>query len=80
VYTGNVRDREGSTTSCPGCGAVLVERHGYQVTRFRVEEGDCPDCATAIAGHFGVAPGRWGPQRVAVALEDLPGAGGHESG
>lgn len=57
VYTGNVRDREGATTVCPGCQAALIERDGYRITRFDLavgpgEQGACPHCATPIAGRF----------------------------
>ncbi|MEI6224306.1 MAG: AmmeMemoRadiSam system radical SAM enzyme [Deltaproteobacteria bacterium] len=53
VYTGNVRDPEGQTTSCPRCGATLIERDGNAVTRNRLGPGGtCPDCGQRIAGRF----------------------------
>jgi pyruvate formate lyase activating enzyme len=53
VYTGNVRDPEGQSTYCPGCGRAVVERdgHGVRVNRLRAG-GACPGCGTAIAGRF----------------------------
>ena len=32
VYTGNVRDPEGESTSCHGCGALLIGRDRYNLT------------------------------------------------
>ncbi|KAB7791139.1 AmmeMemoRadiSam system radical SAM enzyme [Bifidobacterium leontopitheci] len=58
VYTGNVTDREGGTTFCPGCGAALVVRDWYEILDNRLgadglgADGRCPDCGTVI-------PGRW---------------------
>ncbi|MGE0357504.1 MAG: AmmeMemoRadiSam system radical SAM enzyme [Burkholderiales bacterium] len=53
VYTGNVHDREGGTTFCPGCGGRLVERDWYRIERYRITpRGECPDCGTAIPGRF----------------------------
>ena len=53
VYTGNVHDREGGTTSCPACGATLIERDWHRIVSYRVTaEGHCPDCDAAIPGAF----------------------------
>ncbi|HEX4944548.1 MAG TPA: AmmeMemoRadiSam system radical SAM enzyme [Usitatibacteraceae bacterium] len=53
VYTGNVHDREGGTTFCPGCHAALVERDWHRIDAYRLTaDGHCPDCGTAIAGRF----------------------------
>jgi pyruvate formate lyase activating enzyme len=55
VYAGNLSGllTGQENTRCPGCGATLIERHGFRVLRNRVGSGGrCPDCATAI-------PGRW---------------------
>ncbi|MDH5339453.1 MAG: AmmeMemoRadiSam system radical SAM enzyme [Rubrivivax sp.] len=53
VYTGNVHDREGGTTFCPGCGVALVRRDWHDVTEDRLTaSGGCPDCGTVIAGRF----------------------------
>jgi pyruvate formate lyase activating enzyme len=59
VYTGNVRDPEGGTTFCPGCGAAVLEREGFAVVRARLRGAACAACGTRIAGRFpeaGVAP------------------------
>ena len=69
VYTGNIRDREGATTYCPGCAAVLIERDGYTITRFELAAGGrCPHCQEAIPGRFESRPGNWGARRLPVRL------------
>jgi len=50
VYTGNVDDPDGSNTTCPECGTILIRRRGFQVAGNRVSDGHCPDCGTTIAG------------------------------
>lgn len=56
IYTGNL---PGSTadmenTHCPNCGALLVERAGFQVFGCEVTaKGNCPACGTHIPGIWG---------------------------
>jgi pyruvate formate lyase activating enzyme len=53
VYTGNVHNIEGDTTHCPSCGSALIVRDWYEIEQYRLtEDGHCPDCKTAVAGHF----------------------------
>jgi len=53
VYTGNVHDREGQSTLCPGCGQVLVERDWNSVRRNRLGPGGtCQGCGERIAGRY----------------------------
>lgn len=53
VYTGNVHDRDGATTYCPGCKAALVVRDWHSVLRMDVTpDGHCQHCGQNI-------PGRW---------------------
>lgn len=69
VYTGNVHDRTGDTTFCPGCGTELIVRDWYRVESYRLSaDGTCPDCGTAIAGRFDAEPGTWGPRSVPIRL------------
>jgi pyruvate formate lyase activating enzyme len=69
VYTGNVHDREGGTTFCPGCHRALIVRDWHRILDYRVtEDGHCPDCATAIAGRFGSFEGDFGARRIPVRL------------
>lgn len=49
VYMGNVASSRGSSTCCPQCGTLLVERHGYQ-TRKKFQGGMCPKCNAQIPG------------------------------
>lgn len=69
VYTGNVRDPEGGSTWCHGCGARLIERLGYDLQHWGLTpDGRCARCGTGCAGVFASAPGNWGSRRVAVQL------------
>ena len=71
VYTGNVHDREGDTTYCPGCGAALIERDWYRIEGYRLTaDGHCPDCGTAIAGRWQPFEIRrqFGPRRIPVTI------------
>ena len=58
VYAGNIPGRVGDleNTRCHNCSALLIERYGYLIRRYRLTpEGACPDCGTRI-------PGRWARQ------------------
>ncbi len=70
VYTGNVHDRSGQTTTCHGCGAVLVERDWYRLGRWGLDgDGCCASCGAQCAGVFDPAgPGSWGARRLPVRL------------
>jgi pyruvate formate lyase activating enzyme len=69
VYTGNVRDAEGGSTWCHGCGKRLIGRSGYDLTAWELSpEGRCSGCGSACAGVFAAAPGRWGSRRLPVRL------------
>jgi len=64
VYTGNVHDDCGQSTYCAGCGALIVERSGYRLGRYRVDQqGRCEICQHPVAGHFDAGPGTWGSRR-----------------
>jgi pyruvate formate lyase activating enzyme len=56
VYTGNVHDREGQTTFCPGCGAKVIERDWFAVRAARMRGGACAACGARIAGRFAEGP------------------------
>ncbi len=69
VYTGNVYDREGQTTFCHACGAVLIERVGYELGRWGLDaEGRCAACGASLPGVFDPRPGEWGSRRLPVRL------------
>lgn len=69
VYTGNVHDREGDTTFCPGCRARLIERDWYDILHYALtDDGHCPHCGTAIAGRFEHYTGAFGSRQIPVRL------------
>ena len=68
VYTGNVHDPEGSSTWCPGCGQLIIERDWYELGEWNLIDGRCEFCGTSIPGQFEHRPGSWGATRRAVRL------------
>jgi pyruvate formate lyase activating enzyme len=72
VYTGNVHDVEGGTTSCPSCRAPLVRRDWYDVLDCELDaRGECPHCGAAVAGRFGRFGRGFGRQRIPVRVAAL---------
>lgn len=64
VYTGNVSDIRGQSTCCARCGQLLIERIGYQLGQWNLDEtGCCKFCGARLAGHFEASPDRWGERR-----------------
>jgi pyruvate formate lyase activating enzyme len=69
VYTGNVVDWRGGNTWCPDCDELLVERWGYAITGYHLDEpGRCHRCGLVVPGHFTASPGHWGNRFEAVAI------------
>jgi pyruvate formate lyase activating enzyme len=61
VYTGNVNDKEGQSTYCAKCNALVIERNWYDIGYWGLDEkGCCKKCGTKLAGHFDPKPGNWG--------------------
>ncbi len=50
AYIGNVPGHRANNTYCHHCGELLIERRGYQIVQFRVEDGKCSFCDAAIPG------------------------------
>jgi pyruvate formate lyase activating enzyme len=50
VYSGNMTDRGGESTFCPGCQTKLIDRRGYKIISNRILDGKCPDCNQSISG------------------------------
>lgn len=53
IYCGNLRDDDGESTHCHGCGSLLIARSGYAVTRNLLASdptGACPKCGVRCAG------------------------------
>ena len=68
VYTGNVHDCAGSSTWCPSCGTLLIERLGYELGGYHLDLDRCRACGERIAGRFERQPGNWGGRRQPVRL------------
>jgi len=47
VYTGNLPGDRGENTYCPKCGELIIQRFGYEITRFD-KQGKCPKCSKKI--------------------------------
>jgi len=61
VYTGNIRDAEGSSTRCRTCGGLLIGRDGYQLLEWNLDEkGRCLACHSLCPGVFAGPP--WATQ------------------
>ena len=78
AYTGNVHDRGGGSTRCPGCGALVIERDWYRARRVRSDRRrPLPLVRHAAArplrrarGHVGRAPAAGAARRARSAADD----------
>ncbi|HOJ52731.1 MAG TPA: AmmeMemoRadiSam system radical SAM enzyme [Syntrophales bacterium] len=52
VYCGNLPGDEGEYTYCPNCQKPIIERWGFQVTRYFLKKGRCQFCGATISGVF----------------------------
>jgi len=69
AYTGNVHDRDGGSTRCHHCDALLIARDWYELGEWGLDEsGNCRQCGTRCAGVFDAVPGTWGARRQPVRL------------
>ena len=69
VYTGNVHDPEGGTTTCPRCGAQLIVRDWYEIKAYKLTaDGGCPSCGERIPGHFSRRSDGFGRRRIPVSI------------
>lgn len=48
VYLGNVG--EGNNTYCYNCNKLLIERRGFSIQKYTLQDGKCPGCQTPIDG------------------------------
>jgi pyruvate formate lyase activating enzyme len=72
VYTGNVHDTDGGTTTCPGCGTEVVVRDWYAIQRYLLnDDGTCRACGMQIPGIFDGPAGRWGGSRLPVSIANF---------
>jgi len=69
VYTGNVHNKEGDTTFCPACKAVLIERDWYAIEGYHLTaDGACPECGHRLVGRFDPHAGKFGRKRIPVRI------------
>jgi pyruvate formate lyase activating enzyme len=69
VYTGNVHDPGGQTTTCPGCGTAVVVRDWYVMKQYTLDDrGACGKCGTVVAGVYSGPVGTWGSRRLPVRI------------
>ncbi len=69
AYTGNVHDRAGDTTACPGCGAAVIVRDWYAIIDYDLDDrGACRACGTQLPGLFDGPVGSWGRRRLPVRI------------
>ncbi|MDW8084098.1 MAG: AmmeMemoRadiSam system radical SAM enzyme [Candidatus Caldarchaeum sp.] len=49
VYVGNVPGHPLENTYCPGCGEIVVERHGFDIVDWKlVKDNRCPKCGYKV--------------------------------
>jgi len=76
VYTGNVHDPYGSSTYCPHCKKLLIERDWYELGEWNIQTtrasttGQCAYCGQVIAGVFETTPGNWGTKQQLIRPEN----------
>ncbi len=69
AYTGNVRDRDGDTTNCHGCGEAVIVRDWYELLTWKLDgRGACTSCGTTIPGVFDGPGGNWGRRRLPIRM------------
>ena len=50
VYEGNTPGKGGENTYCPGCGAEVIHRVGYNIRQNNLVHGRCSKCGERLAG------------------------------
>ena len=48
VFVGNAHVPGAEDTVCPACGAIAIERDGYEITARHLRAGSCSECGTAL--------------------------------
>jgi pyruvate formate lyase activating enzyme len=69
AYIGNVPGHPGDNTYCHNCGEMIIQRQGFAVVAYRIKDGKCQYCGTAI-------PGVWWSSSEAMNLGRFQGFGG----
>jgi pyruvate formate lyase activating enzyme len=52
VYLGNITNHRAESTYCPGCGKVVIERRGYSILSYNLDDNKCRFCNRIIPGRF----------------------------
>lgn len=69
VYTGNVHDREGGTTYCPGCGKAVIIRDWHHIQHYALTpNGQCMGCQTTLSGHYEHFTHAFGSKRIPIKI------------
>ncbi len=69
VYTGNVHDRTGGTTFCPGCAKPVIVRDWHEILDYALTpEGRCRHCDAQLPGRFEAFDGQRGRRRIPVRV------------
>jgi AmmeMemoRadiSam system radical SAM enzyme/AmmeMemoRadiSam system protein B/AmmeMemoRadiSam system protein A len=68
VYMGNISHAQSQSTYCPDCGGVLIERTGYELGSYAMEENCCRHCGNQVAGRFDRRAGTWGSRRQPIRI------------
>lgn len=50
VYTGNVPGQKGEKTVCYQCGRIVIDRWGFSISAYDIDDGCCRHCGTPIDG------------------------------
>jgi pyruvate formate lyase activating enzyme len=81
VYTGNVHDRTGGTTFCPGCGKPVIVRDWHEILDYALTpEGCCRHCNAPLPGRFEAFAGQRGRRRVPIRVGVAPASRGPGAG
>jgi AmmeMemoRadiSam system radical SAM enzyme/AmmeMemoRadiSam system protein B/AmmeMemoRadiSam system protein A len=71
AYVGNIQAPKQQTTYCPGCKRPLIERVGYNITRYDLNNNLCRFCGATVHGHYEQRPGNWGSRRQPVRISEF---------
>lgn len=52
VYTGNLTNKETSSTYCKNCHNAIIVRNGYELIEYNLHDGNCIFCGTKCDGRF----------------------------
>ena len=64
-----MHDLGGGTTQCPSCKQALIVRDWHEIRDYALDEqGNCPHCGTALAGHFEKFNKPFGRQRIPIMM------------